>query len=443
MKKQTLLLLAFLLLIAGCSQGTELRRVAPEPAPELQRRSDSASELEALALAPHMSISSDLAQEQLRTMELAPQNATEPLLLAHYSPWFSTPEISGYWSKHWTMNNCNPDLIDQTGKREICSHYYPLIGPYDSSDPDLLEYHILLMKLSGIDGIIIDFYGLQSFYDWPELKEATDNVMAAFNAAGMKVAVMYLDRTVKTALDNGFISDPIAVAQADLDYIEEAYFSLENYVYINDEPLLMNYGPSYFKLASEWQDLYTALSADAPLASLGNVNSFSATTFPWIEWPHWQDYLPRYYAWVNWKGFNSAIGSSYHSYNDYFEEGGWGSSAYTLDDQDGQRFSNYLSYNAQFKPDIIQLLSWNGFAEGTMLEPTLEDGYKYLTELQAFTNSSFTQADLELVTDIYLIRKELGSHSLANQTATSIVADIHAGNSIDASFLKGLLNSVK
>lgn len=438
-----LLIAALVVVIAGCSQNPEFRRLAPEPALELQRRSDSASELEALALAPHMSIPPEVAQEQLQMMDLSSQNATEPLLLTHYAPWFQTPEISGYWSKHWTMNNCNPDLIDETGKREICSHYYPLIGPYDSSDPDLLEYHILLMKLSGIDGIIIDFYGLQAFYDWPELKEATDNVMTAFNAAGMKVAVMYFDRTVKIALDKGFISDPVAVAQADLGYIEETYFSLENYVHINGEPLLMNYGPSYFKLASEWQDLYAGITADAPLASLGNVNSFSATTFPWIEWPHWQDYLPRYYAWVNWKGFNSSIGSTYHSYNDYFAEGGWGNSSYELDDQDGQRFSNYLAYNAQFNPDIIQLLSWNGFVEGTMLEPTLEQGYKYLTELQSFTNSSFDQADLELVTEIYLIRKALDINSLANQTATTIVADIHAGKSLDASSLKGLLNTLK
>jgi hypothetical protein len=33
------------------------------------------------------------------------------------------------------------------------------IGPYDSTDPNVLEYHMLLMKLSGIDGIIVDWYG--------------------------------------------------------------------------------------------------------------------------------------------------------------------------------------------------------------------------------------------------------------------------------------------
>ena len=52
---------------------------------------------------------------------------------AHYMPWFQTPEFSGYWGNHWTMANKNPDEFIN-GQRSIASHYYPLIGPYDSSD---------------------------------------------------------------------------------------------------------------------------------------------------------------------------------------------------------------------------------------------------------------------------------------------------------------------
>ena len=79
----------------------------------------------------------------------------------HYMPWFDSPNYNTNWGAHWTMANKNPNLIvdEITGKREIASHYYPLIGPYDSQDPDVIEYHFLLMKYSGVDGILINWYG--------------------------------------------------------------------------------------------------------------------------------------------------------------------------------------------------------------------------------------------------------------------------------------------
>ena len=77
-------------------------------------------------------------------------------LLVHYMPWYVSRPFSGYWGWHWTMNHYNPDKLEANGKRSIASHYYPLIGPYDSNDADALECHVLLMKFAGIDGIIID-----------------------------------------------------------------------------------------------------------------------------------------------------------------------------------------------------------------------------------------------------------------------------------------------
>ena len=67
----------------------------------------------------------------------------------HYMPWFQSKPHDGYWGQHWTMTNKNPDILDENGINEIASYYNPLIGPYSSSDPDLHEYHFLLMKLAG------------------------------------------------------------------------------------------------------------------------------------------------------------------------------------------------------------------------------------------------------------------------------------------------------
>src|SRR5215469_15931106 len=80
--------------------------------------------------------------------------ATKPLLV-YYMPWYVAKPYSSNWGWHWTMNHFDPDTIGASGERQIASWYYPLIGPYDSADPAVLEYHVLLMKLAGIDGIIV------------------------------------------------------------------------------------------------------------------------------------------------------------------------------------------------------------------------------------------------------------------------------------------------
>src|ERR1035438_5153694 len=79
-------------------------------------------------------------------------------VMVYYMPWYAAKPFSGEWGRHWTMDHFNPDKVNASGEREIASWYYPLIGPYDSADPAVLEYHVLLMKLAGIDGVIVDWY---------------------------------------------------------------------------------------------------------------------------------------------------------------------------------------------------------------------------------------------------------------------------------------------
>ncbi|MGI9467534.1 MAG: hypothetical protein ACR2OA_10465, partial [Rubripirellula sp.] len=96
------------------------------------------------------------------------------LLLAHYMPWYQAKPFAPAWGWHWKMNKFDPDATDvgdspESAKRQIASHFYPLIGPYDSADPAVLECQLLQMKLAGIDGVIVDWYGLSDLYDYPVL----------------------------------------------------------------------------------------------------------------------------------------------------------------------------------------------------------------------------------------------------------------------------------
>src|SRR5688572_13109060 len=89
----------------------------------------------------------------------APVQKTNPLkVYMHYMPWFETPETLGgaNWGFHWQFNNRNPNVVDANGRRQIASHYYPMIGPYASRDPHVIEYHMLLMKYAGVDGLLVN-----------------------------------------------------------------------------------------------------------------------------------------------------------------------------------------------------------------------------------------------------------------------------------------------
>ena len=174
----------------------------------------------------------------------------------HYMPWFETNATSadGNWGQHWTMATQNPEIVDDTGRRQIASYFYPL-GPYASGDRDVIEYHLLLMKYSGIDGILFDWYGTLDLYDYPAIKKNVEAMIDMLDKVGLKFAIVYEDRTVQAALDAGFITDGIAAAQADMDYIASNYFSYDNYIRVDGKPLLLVFGPVEFHQGSQWTQI--------------------------------------------------------------------------------------------------------------------------------------------------------------------------------------------
>ena len=90
-------------------------------------------------------------------------------IFVHYMPWYASKPVSGTWGWHWTMNKFMPEKKPL----ELASHFVPQIGPYDSFDPHAIEYHVQLMKLSGINGVIIDWYGVSDFRDYAMIHRNT------------------------------------------------------------------------------------------------------------------------------------------------------------------------------------------------------------------------------------------------------------------------------
>ena len=173
-----------------------------------------------------------------------------PVIMVHYMPWFSAKTPSQPWGWHWTMNARDPEK-SLNGNREIASHYYPLIGPYDSADPHLLEYHALLIKIAGIDGVIADWYGPDDLHDYATIHRATEALFNQARRAGLKFAVCYEDQTITAFKKAGRLDDPVAHARRAVKFVTDKWTNDPAYLTFKDRPALFVFGPQGLT-AEEW-----------------------------------------------------------------------------------------------------------------------------------------------------------------------------------------------
>lgn len=350
-----------------------------------------------------------------------------PKLMVHYMPWYASKPVSGHWGWHWTMNRFDPEKTDEIGKREIASHYYPLIGPYDSSDPVVLEYHILLMKLAGIHGIIIDWYGIEDFYDYATLNRNTSHIIDFARKAGLEFAICYEDQTVKHMVNRNHIGedDSIKHARKDMKYLQGEWFHDRLYLKLGDRPVLLVFGPQYFMKSSQWDSLFSVLDIRPQFFTQDHRLSPSGTgAFSWppmwksqdgvLSWESCNDYLDQFYEKA--ASWPSAIGTAFPGFHDVYEEAGGRNSYGYLDAQEGKIFDYTLHKAIINHTDIIQIVTWNDFGEGTNIEPTEEYGYRYLETIQELRRKHtdprfpYVSEDLTLCKQLYDLRRKYGDN---------------------------------
>ena len=369
------------------------------------------------------------------------ESSTRPLLMAHYMPWYQTPEITGYWGWHWTMDHFDPSKTDADGRREIASHYMPLTGAYDSSDPAVLEYQVALMKLSGIDGVIVDWYGMENFRDYAVINTATNKLFEVIQQAGLKFAICYEDQTIKHMVDNNHLTREEAVPHGTevMQYMDEKWFNTPNYLKYNDQPVLLTFGPQYFNSAPDWETMFAAVDPSPVLITLDeHLVSNALGSYPWvpgfgitINQAVVEGHLSQFYRKA--RRYDYLIGGAFPGFHDIYAEAGVRSSYGFLDAENGTILRFTLQMALEQNPEVIQLITWNDYGEGTMIEPTEEYGYAYLeivqeTRRQTDPEFAFSADDLRLPLEIFTRRKSLADNTEAQQQLDAAFAAIIAGD---------------
>jgi hypothetical protein len=321
----------------------------------------------------------------LRAMFTSAPAGAKPVMV-HYMPWFESEPYSGYWGWHWTMNYFNPSVTNTIGNGQIASWYYPLPGPYDSADPAVLEYHVLLMKLAGVDGIIVDWYGTDNFNDYALINQRTVDLFNYARKAGLKFCLCYEDSTIQQEVNGGFITAANAVshAQQTMLYVQTNYFADPDYLRLNSMPVLLNFGPQYFTANASWVSIFSVLNATNQPAFFTEDNRLPVGqgAFDWP--PMWmsqtnggvlndfmmQSYLSSFeqkaLASPAWPAF---ISTAFPRFHDIYQQAGVGASYGYLDDQNGNTLRETLSRAMTNASAIVQVATWNDFGEGTIVEP--------------------------------------------------------------------------
>jgi hypothetical protein len=373
----------------------------------------------------------------------SPPVPERPLLIAHTMPWYETPEVSGVWGWHWTMEHFNPTQVREDGQPDVAAHDTPLTGPYDSRDEAILEYQTLLMKLSGIDGVIVDWYGIEEFWDYGAINRATQALFDAVKRAGLQFAICYEDQTVWHMVDNRHLSagDVTAHGQQVLRYLQETWFDDEAYLKIEGRPALFIFGPQYFKNASDWETLFSVLPARPAFITLDrHTESAALTSFPWP--PMWasvdgvltqemlEDYLEGFYQKA--QRWDYLVAGAFPGFHDIYREAGVGDSYGYLDAQQGETFRLTLEIALRYDPDLIQLITWNDYGEGTMIEPTVGAGTRYLEIVQETRRAMdqgefpYDAEDLDLPLRLLNARRQAagdaGAHARLDEVFEALIA---------------------
>ena len=331
----------------------------------------------------------------------------EKTILAHYMPWYASRDVSGQWGWHWAMNHFDPDRVLWEGKREAASHDYPLIGLYDSSDDHAIECQTLLMKIAGLDGVVVDWYGTSDLHDFDFIHNNTQKLVKWLKKVGLRFAICYEDKALASLPDD----DARKQASLDMQWLEEHWLHDDAYVKDSGHPILFVFGPQ--RLAKEtWNELRTELKSSAILLGLPHLadkHEFDGC-FAWppvadgksVSQKSWHRQLDAMYSK---NGKLCAV--AFPGYKDIYKQAGVRDSYGSIDTRVGNTFSESLKLAFQSRSKIIQLATWNDYGEGTVIEPTRNHGYRYLEELQRNTRDGKTRsvADLRLPVMLYQLRK--------------------------------------
>lgn len=192
-------------------------------------------------------------------------------------------------------------------------------------------------------------------------------------------------------------------------YMESNYFSSLLYIRVKEKPLLLTFGPRLFRQEQQWRSILSVLQENVSFLPLwqrhrewvGYGNSDGE--FSWVDFDANCPKLENFYYYKSKDPV--LIGSACPGFFDFYRQGGEGQGHPHLEHKNGETFQKTLQKAKDYNLEYLQLVTWNDFGEGTMIEPTIEYRFRFLEILQEFSGVPHGLVELQLVYSYYLQRK--------------------------------------
>ena len=318
-----------------------------------------------------------------------------PHLMAHYLPWFEDGREGGAaapWD-HWRWSseraNHDPEVRRSDGLRDIAAVQYPLIGPYSSGDPAVVRYHCETAAAAGIEGLIVLWYGPGSPTD-----ARVNLILNEAERAGLKVALCYEEKLNWPPYRNpNTRAEMLASATGDLRHLLDHYAAHPAYLRREGKPVVFQFnfwgtdrlGARTFS-PTEWEQILGALGQEVSYVR----QNFEADQHPRLAGSyHWwvtdERVLQRHQEQVTVALAEGRLVFHAGYIAPGFDDSGtdsWGSGNLRHQPREGTATlqSTFVPALAG-APEIVQIVTWNDFNEGTEVEATVEEGFAMLDEI--------------------------------------------------------------
>ena len=294
-------------------------------------------------------------------------------VLAFYYTWYGTPPRHEGWV-HWGN-------VDPAGHEISESTHYPALGAYDSYDSTIIDQHIDMAQESGVDGFICTWWGRGTFDDG-----ALREVLRRAERKQFSVTIYW-----ETAPGEG--QAQIDRAVADLVYVLKNYGSHPSFLKVNGLPVIFVYGRVMSQVEKQqWPAIITELERQYPGGCLLIADGYSSGNARIFDGVHTYNIC----GWVRGREQNGLRKFSRGTFADSvrlaknagkiscvtiipgYDDTKIRSPGLVAKREEGRTYRTLWEEAICADPDWVLITSWNEWHEGSEIEPSWEDGNKYL-----------------------------------------------------------------
>ncbi len=240
----------------------------------------------------------------------------------------------------------------------------------------------------------------------------------------------------------------MAHAQQTMLYLQTNYWGDPSFFRWSNRPALLNFRPQYFKTNSQWKAIFSVLSPTNQPVFFTEDDRIPLGTGAFNWPPMWLSQAPgtggvlsdaalrQYLSSFDQKAgaWPAFISSAFPRFHDIYQPAGvrdyWG----YLGDHEGDILRETLGRAMTNASTCVQIVTWNDFGEGTIVEPTREYGYRDLGIIQDSRRQyldpgfGYHTNDLALANRVYDLRRRYGTNSIASLELDRVFTNIINGN---------------